>query len=161
LPAMAKRIVVNTGPLIALMRMEALDIPAKLDLVFLAPMEVRQELEEGALAGHPPVRPDWVTYQPLRSPLSPLVTSVLDVGEAAVIQLALDEGIRQVCIDEWKGRRMALAVGLKVTGAMGLLGKAKRDGIIPEVKPYLNRALQTGIRYHPDLVQRFLEALGE
>ncbi|MCO5760147.1 MAG: DUF3368 domain-containing protein [Chromatiaceae bacterium] len=56
---------------------------------------------------------------------------------------------------------MALAVGLKVTGAMGLLGKAKRDGIIPVVKPYLDRAIGAGIHYHPDLVRRFLEAIGE
>ena len=56
---------------------------------------------------------------------------------------------------------MALAVGLKVTGALGLLGKAKREGIISELRPYLDRAHQTGIRYHPDLVRRFLEALGE
>jgi predicted nucleic acid-binding protein len=158
---MDKRIVINTGPLIALMRMKALEIPGKLDLVFISPEEVRRELDDGASAGYPPVRPDWLSYQPLRSPLPPLVSSVLDAGEAAVIQLAIDEGIAQVCIDELKGRRMACAVGLQVTGALGLLGKAKREGIISEVRPYLDRALQTGIRYHPDLVRRLLEALGE
>lgn len=158
---MDKRIVINTGPLIALMRMEALEIPAKLDLVFLAPEEVRRELDEGAIAGYSPIRPAWLSYQSLQSPLTPLATSVLDLGEAAVIQLALDQGVGRVCIDEWKGRRMALAVGLKVTGAIGLLGKAKRDGIICAVKPYLDRAIGTGIHYHPDLLRRFLEAMGE
>lgn len=158
---MDKRIVINTGPLIALARMEALEIPARLDLVFIAPEAIRRELDEGASVGHPPVSPAWLSYRPLRSPLTPLVTSVLDAGEAAVIQLALDEGIGRVCIDEWKGRRMALAVGLKVTGALGLLGLAKREGVISEVRPYLDRALRTGIRYHPDLVRRFLEALDE
>ncbi len=73
----------------------------------------------------------------------------------------IDEGIGQVCIDEWKGRRMALAVGLRVTGALGLLGKAKREGVISEVRPFLERALQTGIHYHPELIRRFLDALGE
>jgi len=158
---MDKRIVINTGPLIALMRMKALEIPGKLDLVFVSPEEVRRELDDGAGAGYPPVHPVWLCYQRLQSPLPTLVTSVLDAGEAAVIQLAIDEGIGQVCIDELKGRRMARAVGLKVTGALGLLGKAKQEGIISEVRPYLDRALRTGIRYHPDLVNRFLEALGE
>jgi predicted nucleic acid-binding protein len=158
---MDKRIVINTGPLIALMRMEALAIPAKLDLEFVAPDEVCRELEEGVGAGHPAIRPAWLAFQSLKSPLTPMVTSVLDTGEAAVIQLALDEGIAQVCIDEWKGRRMALAVGLNVTGALGLLGKAKREGVISAVSPFLDRARQTGIHYHPDLVRRFLEALGE
>jgi predicted nucleic acid-binding protein len=158
---MDKRIVINTGPLIALMRMEALEIPGKLDLVFVAPEEVRRELDDGASAGHPPVRPVWLSYQRLQVPLPALVTSVLDAGEAAVIQLAIDEGIGRVCIDELKGRRMAVAVGLKVTGALGLLGKTKREGIVSELRPYLDRARQTGIRYHPDLVRRYLEALGE
>ena len=117
---------INTGPLIALMRIQALDLPAKLDLEFLAPEQVLHELEQGAQAGHPPVRTDWLTYHQLEAPLTPMVTSVLDAGEAAVIQLALEQNIVRVCIDELKGRRMALAVGLKVTGVLGLLGKAKR-----------------------------------
>jgi predicted nucleic acid-binding protein len=158
---MDKRIVINTGPLIALMRMEALEVAAKLDLVFIAPDEVRLELEAGAAAGHPPVRPPWLAVQSLTSPLPVMVTSVLDAGEAAVIQLALDEGIGRVCIDELKGRRMALAVGLKVTGTLGLLGKAKREGVISDVRPFLARALQAGIHYHPELVGRFLNALDD
>ncbi len=158
---MDKRIVINTGPLIALMRIQALDLPGKLDLEILAPEEVRLELEEGAQAGHPPVRPDWLAYHRLKAPLAPMVASVLDIGEAAVIQLALEQSIVQVCIDELKGRRMALAVGLKVTGVLGLLGKAKREGIISGVKPYVDRAVQAGIRYHPELISRFLEAMDE
>jgi len=141
---MDKRVVINTGPLIALMRIQALEVPGKLDLEFLAPEEVRRELEEGIQAGHPPVRPDWLAYHRLIAPLTPMVTSTLDIGEAAVLQLALEQEIAQVCIDEWKGRRMALAVGLKVTGVLGLLGKAKREGVIAEVKPYVDRAGQAG-----------------
>jgi predicted nucleic acid-binding protein len=90
-----------------------------------------------------------------------MVLPALDMAEAAVIQLALEEQIPLVCIDAWKGRRMALAAGLKVTGALGLLGKAKVQGIIPAVSPFLERALRNGVRYHPELVQKVLEALGE
>jgi predicted nucleic acid-binding protein len=90
-----------------------------------------------------------------------MVLSALDEGEAAVILLALEQRIPLVYIDEWKGRRMALATGLKVTGALGLLGKAKIQGIIPAVSPFIERALRHGIRYHPALVRQVLEALGE
>ena len=78
-----------------------------------------------------------------------------------MILLALEQRIPLACIDEWKGRRMALATGLKVTGALGLLGKAKIQGIIPAVSPFIERALRHGIRYHPALVRQVLEALGE
>jgi len=50
----------------------------------------------------------------------------LDVGEASVIQLALNERIRTVCIDESAGRRMARLNGLLVTGSVGILLRARR-----------------------------------
>lgn len=158
---MAERIVVNTGPLIALARMEALDVAGQLPYEFLCPSEVRAELEAGAAVGHPMVNPLWLHSQSLQSPLSSLVLSALDAGEAAVIQLALEQQISLVCIDEWKGRRVALAAGLRVTGTLGLLGRAKVLGIIPAVKPLIDCALRSGIHYHPELVRKVLGALGE
>jgi hypothetical protein len=158
---MAERIVINTGPLIALARMEAIDVAGQLPYEFLCPSEVRAELEAGAAVGHPRVNPLWLHSQSLQSPLSSIVLSALDAGEAAVIQLALEQQISLVCIDEWKGRRMALAAGLRVTGTLGLLGRAKGLGIIPSVKPLIDRALRSGIHYHPELVRKVLGALGE
>lgn len=161
MPTTDRRVVVNTGPLIALARIGALEIPGRLDLTFMAPEEVRHELEEGVRLGHPPVQAPWLTYVRLAAPLNLMVSRVLDPGEGAVIQLALEQRIGQVCIDEVKGRRMALAVGLRVTGAFGLLGRAKRDGLISAVRPYVERAAQTDIRYHGELIRRFLQAMGE
>jgi predicted nucleic acid-binding protein len=66
-----------------------------------------------------------------------------------------------VAIDEWKGRRAALAAGLTVTGSLGLLGKAKMLGIVSLIKPLLDKAVAEGIRYHPDLVRAILQAVGE
>jgi predicted nucleic acid-binding protein len=60
-----------------------------------------------------------------------MLLSALDAGEAAVILLALEQPIPLVCTDEWKGRRMALAIGLKVTGALGLLGGSEDTGDYP------------------------------
>jgi len=97
----------------------------------------------------------------LRVPLSPLAFSGLDKGEAAVIQMASERNITWVCIDEWKGRRAALAVGLKVTGVLGLLGRAKRKGIIPALLPLIERAVAAGVRYDTELVKRILKAAGE
>ena len=45
---MAERIVINTGPLIALARMGALDIGAQLPYEFICPLEVKDELDDGA-----------------------------------------------------------------------------------------------------------------
>ena len=159
--SMAERIVVNTGPLIALARIEALDIVGRLPFEFICPQEVRDEIDQGAEVGHPPIEPAWLGVESLRQRPSPLALSALDLGEAAVIQLALEQGIERVCIDEWKGRRAALAAGLQVTGVLGLLGRAKMLGFLPALRPLVERAVERGIRYHPKLVDKVLSAVGE
>ena len=52
----------------------------------------------------------------------------LDIGEAVVIQSAFDFSINKVCIDEALGRRVARLHGLKVTGSLGVILKAIRNG---------------------------------
>lgn len=158
---MADQIVINTGPLVALARMDALSIPGHLPYEFVCPEEVREELEEGVRAGHQKIDPAWLEISPLRQRLPLLESSTLGKGEAAVIELALEREIRRVCIDEWKGRRAALTAGLNVVGALGLLGRAKKLGLIPAVRPFIERAVAGGVWYDEWLVHRVLEAVGE
>ena len=108
---MAEPIVVNTGPLVSFARIGCLDLIGRLPYEFLSPAEVWQELDEGRASGHPWAAPAWLKKKPLVTPPSPALLAGLDLGEAAVIQLALDLGVRTVAIDEWKGRRGALASG--------------------------------------------------
>lgn len=158
---MAERIVVNTGPLIALARADALDIIGQLAFEFMCPPAVRRELDEGADLGHPAVTASWLAVTPLARPLDPVATTILDAGEAAVIQLALDEGIGRVCIDERRGRQLGRAVGLDVIGSLGLLLRAKTAGLLDELRPYLERLQAAGIWYDEDLLERVLAAAGE
>lgn len=158
---MAEPIVVNTGPLVSFARIGCLDLIGRLPYEFLSPAEVWQELDEGRAASHPWSAPAWLKKKPLVKPPSPALLAGLDLGEAAVIQLALDLGIRTVAIDEWKGRRVALSSGLRVTGSLGLLGRAKAEGLISELKPLIAKAIDAGIWYDHQLVRSFLEAAGE
>lgn len=158
---MPERVVVDTGPLIALSRAGALDLAGRLSIEFVCPAEVRRELDEGASAGHLPVVPAWLKVVPLARPPHPVSRTALDLGEAAVIELALEQRIQRVCIDDWKGRRTALALRLQVTGTLGLLGRAKREGLTPAVAPWIERLTRSGVWYDPELVRRFLAALGE
>ena len=158
---MADRIVINTGPIITFARIDVLDRVGGLPYEFICPTEVRAELDEGESAGYPRLAPPWLKTKQLKGTLSPIILTNLDRGEAAVIQLALEQGIERVCIDEWKGRRVALGAGLKVTGVLGLLAKAKKLGIIQTMGPYVERAIQEGIHYHPELVREILKLVGE
>lgn len=133
----------------------------RLPFEFLCPFQVRAELDAGALAGYPAITPPWLKVQRLTTLPSPMSVAGLDLGEASVIQLALEQGIAIVGIDEWKGRRAALAAGLRVTGSLGLLGLAKQQGLLPALKPWVERALTEGIRYHATVVEAVLRAVGE
>jgi len=142
-------------------RIGCLEILPELPYEFLCPEEVRRELDEGETAGHPRIVPAGVKVVSLAKPISPVGLAALDPGEAAVIQLATEQSIQLVAIDEWKGRRAALAAGLSVTGSLGLLAKAKMLGLLTSLKPLLNKAVTEGIRYHPELIRKVLEAIGE
>lgn len=158
---MAERLVINTGPLIALSRIGCLDIVGQLPIEFICPDAVRRELDEGEAVGYPGVAPEWLTVRKLSGALPGVALAALDAGEAEVIHLALELRVPTVAIDEWKGRRAALAAGLEVTGTLGLLGRAKLQGLVPALEPLINRAVKEGIRYHPDLVRAVLDAVGE
>ncbi len=158
---MTEKIVVNTSPLLALAKMQVLDAVGKLPFEFVCPAEVEAEILAGASQGFETEIPAWLDIVSLKKPLSPLAVAVLDIGEAAVIQLALENNISLVCIDELKGRRAALAVGLKVVGSLGLLGKAKTLGFILTVRPFIEKAKNSGIYYDDNLIEIFLKSLGE
>jgi predicted nucleic acid-binding protein len=69
----------------------------------------------------------------------------LDLGEASVIQLALQENIKTVCIDEMAGRRLARLNNLLVTGYIGLLLRAKREGHLFSMTTAIHNLRRQGI----------------
>jgi len=49
----------------------------------------------------------WLEINPAPVVLPPYLQNTLDRGEASVIQTALQQGVKRVCIDETAGRRVA------------------------------------------------------
>ena len=158
---MSESIVINTGPLISLGRVGAFSIVEQLPIHFITPRQVADEISAGKQANHPVTLPDWVDVITLSAPLNPVVQQTLDAGEAAVIQLALERNLSDVCIDEWRGRRAAKSVGLRVTGSLGLLGRAKNLGLINDVRSWVDRLIEANAHYDSTLIRSFLEAMGE
>ena len=65
--------------------------------------------------------------------------------EASAIALALEHHIGLVAIDERRGRLFARDAGLRVTGSLGVLLRAKRLGLIEEVRPRIDQMRAAGI----------------
>ncbi|MDR1298016.1 MAG: DUF3368 domain-containing protein [Deltaproteobacteria bacterium] len=117
------------------------------------------ELAAGLALGYQAVDAPWLQVADLKSPIPAMIRATLDDGEAAVIQLALEQNIGAVCLGDLRARRLAKAVGLSVVGVLGLLGKAKASGLIPALRPYVEKLLAAGARYSPELVIHMIAAV--
>ena len=78
-----------------------------------------------------------------------------------MIQLAINENIQTVCIDEIVGRRIARLSGLSVTGSIGILLRAKREGYPLSMQQAIQKMLNRGIRLSTTVINFALEQSGE
>ena len=136
---MAEPIVVNTGPLVSFARIGCLDLIGRLPYEFLSPAEdlagAGQRARRRPSLGRASLAQEEAAGQTALTRLAGRPRSGRSRGQPT----RLDLGVRTVAIDEWKGRRGALASGLRVTGSLGLLGRAKAEGLISELKPSSRR----------------------
>jgi predicted nucleic acid-binding protein len=158
------QIVINTGPLIALAAaLGNLDILRMYRRVWV-PLAVSQEMRAGGPTGFAVIEFEMASWlykdqEPLQ--VDPLLANSLDPGEAAVIQLALDKQVSTVCIDEATERRLARLSGLSVTGSVGLLLRAKREGLQFSMREAIGRMRQRGIWLSEGVVNFALTQAGE
>lgn len=158
-------IVINTSPLIALIAAFGdLTVLQFLYTEVLVPFEVCQEILGGGSSNFAVAEfatDTWLQKWTMPLIISPLLLNSLDRGEAAVIQLAIDEGVSTVCIDETVGRRVARLSGLTLTGSVGILLRAKREGYPISVKQSIVKMLDRGIRLSPTVINFALKESGE
>jgi predicted nucleic acid-binding protein len=159
------RIVINTSPLIALVAaLGELEILRSLYAEVWVPYEVGQEIlisGSNRFAGAEFMSANWLQKQLQPITIMPLLLNSLDLGEASVIQLALNAGIQTVCIDEIAGRRVAKLSGLSVTGSIGILLRGKKEGYPISIKSSVKRMLDRGIRLSSGVINFALEQSGE
>lgn len=150
----------DTSPLLNLERIERLDLLPGLYGQVLAPAAVSEELSKGSqiYEGLP-----WLSFvSVLDRALVDRLSADLDPGEAEAIALAIEKKADLILVDEKRGRRIATANGLQVTGLLGVLASAKRKELIPEVKTVLDELSEkAGFWLAPELRSEYLQGLGE
>ena len=138
------RAVSNTSPISGLAYIGRLGLLRSRFTEVWIPPEVRQELK-----AHPDasalteienaIRDNWIQLgAPSRSRLLPTLSYPLDLAEAEAIALATEINADVVLLDEREGRRLATQAGLRVTGILGLLLRAKLNGEITALKPEIH-----------------------
>jgi predicted nucleic acid-binding protein len=153
--------VINTSPLISLIAaLGDLTVLKSLYQQVLVPWEVCQEIQTGGARGFAVAEFEQATFlkkYPTPLEIPPFLRNSLDRGEAAVIQLALTEQISTVCIDEAAGRRVARLHGLSLTGSVGILIRAQREGYPFAMPQALARMRERGIWLSERVIRMALE----
>ncbi len=159
-------VVSNTAPLIHLAALQHLELLKELFGIVQIPEEVWNEaVEQGqGRPGESEIRAaceaGWMEVKVVHScPLLKTLSAKLDEGEAAALVLAVEMAPGYIVMDEAPGRREAEALELPVIGTLGILGKAKKAGLIDLVRPIVEK--HSSFHIKDELLERFLEAIGE
>lgn len=106
--------------------------------------------------------PDWVIIHQAKDKYrQQLLEMQIDQGESSAIALALETPDCTIILDDYKARKIAEKLGIKITGTIGIIIKAKQIGIIPSIKPILNKIKTTDFRLTPEIELFALKEAGE
>ena len=157
-------IVADSSPLIALSVIGQLELLPQLYQRILAPPAVWHEItvEGRGLPGSDAIRQlNWIEIEaPEPHSLGPLLILV-DRGEAEAIVLAQSIVGSTVFLDDAKARRIAERLGVPRIGTLGLLRRAKRAGLVSQIKPHVAQLREHGIYMRQTLIDTILRDVGE
>ena len=161
-------VVSDTSPIRALGNLGLLNVLEQLYDEVIIPQAVALELSQAPIGQSVIALDNLAKYSFLRietvSQSAELTQFLreLDRGESEALTLALKLRADLILIDELAGRSAAKRSGLEVIGVLGVLLKAKHQGLIESVAPPLND-LQTNYQFFigEDLRLQILRAAGE
>ncbi len=135
---MHSAVISDASCLIVLYEIHALDLLKKTYGDVTTPPEIAAE-----------VRFQLQGWMIIRSPGKPAqgMPRSIDMGEASAISLALEIPDSILILDERTARNYARTLGLTVTGTLGVVAKAKLEGVIPSIKPFIEAIRKTDFRF--------------
>lgn len=147
---MQKVIISDTSCLILLDKIGELNLLNKLFGQVIITQEIAQEFKKEL--------PDWFTIQePTNKTYQKILEASLDKGEASAIAFAIEQTDCLLIIDDYKGRKYAEQLGIKITGTLGVIIDSKLSGHIESVKPILDKIKKTDFRLTAELEKKTLE----
>lgn len=155
------KVVCNSSPLIHLAKIKMLEI---LDFFFgeiLVPEVVYRECvgEGGEREDAKEIeKARWIRVVNIQDEeLKIALNVVLDEGESESIVLALEQSADLILLDDYEAREFARTYGLNITGTVGILMKAKKEGKITSLKEELERLRESGFWLSNDLYAQVLQ----
>jgi predicted nucleic acid-binding protein len=152
-------VVADTGPLNYLLLIDAVELLPKLFEKVFTPAAVQAELLDPdapaivrAWAAQPP---QWLEIRSVAATLDDPAWRALDVGEREPLALARTVNADLVLMDDRAAVAVAVKQGLTVTGTLGVLDLAARQGLI-HLADAFTRLKGTSFRYRPEIMDELL-----
>ncbi len=159
-----RKVVVNSTPLIVLCGIGRLDILQKLYQEIMIPTAVYQEVTaiEDSACAQIKVSEKWIHVHQIENYTEKkMYKAKLHEGEVEVMILAQEKKADLLILDDNAAKKTAKYLGLTVTGTLGVLLKAKRQGIIDKIFPLLSELKKNGFYIDSTLENMVLEQAGE
>lgn len=151
---MQKVIISDTSCLILLDKIGELELLKKLFGQIVITIEILNEFKKEL--------PDWFSIEePTNKTYQKILEASLDKGEASAIAFAIEQADCLLIIDDYKGRKYAEQLDIKITGTLGIIIDAKLSGHIESVKPTLDKIKKTDFRLTAELERKILEKSNE
>lgn len=106
--------------------------------------------------------PEWIIIENVNDKSRQRILELqIDRGESSAIALALEIPNSTLILGDFKARKIAQQLGIPVTGTIGVIIKAKLNGIIPSIKPYLDKIKETNFRISAEIELQALKEANE
>ena len=159
------KVVVNSSPLIHMAKIGQLELlKVFYQTVFIPEAVFRECVLEGKGRSEALMiqKATWIKQSRVRDrKMLVLLSASLDAGEAETITLASEVSADLIVLDDAEARESARLMGLRITGTLGILLKAKKAGSIISLKEMIRKLRATGFWISNALEIQLLKEAGE
>lgn len=151
---MPKTVISDTSTLILFHKIDEFNLLEKVYKKLITTPEIAEEFGEKL--------PDWIDIQSVSDKkYQDFLETQVDYGEASAIALAAEFDDVLLLLDDLKARKLAARLNFKVTGALGVIHKARQMSIIDKVRPLIDKLLLTDFRIADNIIKEILRLNNE
>ena len=134
-----RKVIVNSTPIIGLADIGKLELLHRLYGQITIPRAVYDEIISPSVKKQVEANRAWIGVEQIRDESQKeMYRAKLHAGEVEVMILAREQSADLVILDDNAAKKTAKYLGLAVTGTLGVLLRAKREGYIEAVAPLLD-----------------------
>ena len=155
-------LVADAGPIITLAAIGRFELLRDLASEDVVPRRVFDEVVAGApRPGANEIRSGWIHVADAGRELSDAFALMVDRGEAEALAIAKERPGSVLVVDDMRARRLALELGLRFTGTLGILDMARRSGLLGSLRAEIENLRRAGFRIAEAVAAEFLRRSGE